>query len=133
MAVWQLIEQNCDLSLSKYPTSLQEDLQILQKDQKDGKLGFNKRNCVLLRKGEKEILYFLRDMAYRVFYIVRMNAKDALKEIAGWETSEEFKMYFTEVVCPLLDGYQETKQAERPAIRHGGEGQMRRGAMPRQG
>ena len=42
-------------ALLKYPTTYEEDLEIL----KDENLSFVKRNCVLFRSGEKEILIFL--------------------------------------------------------------------------
>ena len=38
--------------LSKYPTTYEEDMQILQNPD----LTFNNRNCVLMRSGEKAIL-----------------------------------------------------------------------------
>lgn len=43
---------------------MDEDTAILKEDDENGnKLGFNKRNCVLYRKGEKVILHFLKDCA----------------------------------------------------------------------
>jgi len=60
---------------------LEEDNAILEKDDKEDSLGFNKRNCVLYRKGEKVILHFLKDCASRVYKLVQMSQKDAKKEI----------------------------------------------------
>ena len=80
-AVWKLIDQVCDNALAKYTTTSAEDVAILAKDDEDGALGFNRRNCVLYRKGEKAILEFLKDCAQRVFKLVQMSQKDAKKEI----------------------------------------------------
>jgi hypothetical protein len=61
---------------------MEEDEKILAQDDQDGnKLGFNKRNCVLYRKGEKVILHFLKDCASRVKKLMKMSSKDAKKEI----------------------------------------------------
>ena len=68
-AAWVLIDGVCDILLSKYKTTLDEDTEILKKDEVEGNpygsaaLGFNKRNCVLYRRGEKVILHFLKDCA----------------------------------------------------------------------
>lgn len=42
--------------MARYPTTLQEDIDLLAKDDTENTLGFNKRNCILFRKGEKEVL-----------------------------------------------------------------------------
>jgi len=63
-AVWHLIDKVCDNALEKYTTSLEDDIATLQKDEDEGiAMGFNKRNCILYRKGEKVILHFLKDCA----------------------------------------------------------------------
>ena len=42
--------------LAAYPNSIEEDAEILARDDKEQYLTFNQRNCVYFRKGEKEIL-----------------------------------------------------------------------------
>ena len=80
-AVWDLINKVCDNALKAYSTTLEEDIEILKKDDEDGgQLGFNKRNCVLYRKGEKVILHFLKDCADRVFKLIKMSQKDAKRK-----------------------------------------------------
>ena len=60
LEAWQYIAKLCDLTLERYPTTLEEDIELLESDDISSFLGHNKRNCVLLRKGEKEILHFLK-------------------------------------------------------------------------
>ena len=52
--------------IEKYPTSLQEDVAILKKDEEEPILTNNERNCILFRKGEKVILRFLKEIAILV-------------------------------------------------------------------
>ena len=42
----------CDSSLSKYPTTLDDDLLLLEQES-----GENQLNCIKLRIGEKEVLH----------------------------------------------------------------------------
>jgi histone-lysine N-methyltransferase SETD3 len=42
--------------LDKYPTTIEEDLYILKKENLS--LTYNQRNCLLMRIGEKKILHF---------------------------------------------------------------------------
>ena len=53
-------------ALARYPTTLKEDMAILEKDdKKEETLTYNQRNCVLYRSGEKEILEFLKTCSER--------------------------------------------------------------------
>ena len=81
LAAWDVIVKACDLVLSNYPTTLHEDIAILQQDDKDGALGFNKRNCILFRKGEKVVLHFFKHQATKVKKLLSMSRKAALAEI----------------------------------------------------
>lgn len=61
--------------VSRYPTTLAEDMEILQRDN----LTFNERNVTLFRSGEKEILHFLLELADYVLNVLDMKFKDAKK------------------------------------------------------
>jgi hypothetical protein len=50
------IKQMSETYLAAYPNSIEEDAEILARDDKEQYLTFNQRNCVYFRKGEKEIL-----------------------------------------------------------------------------
>ena len=62
--------------LSRYPQTLEEDLEILKRTD----LTFNQRNTVLFRSGEKEILGFLLDFSNYVIELLGMKFKDAKKK-----------------------------------------------------
>ena len=103
MAVWKLIDKVCDHSLAQYSTTLDEDIKLLEEDdENDNKFEFNKRNCILFRKGEKVILHFLKDMATRVDRIMKMTQKEARKDINQWNDMEHCDNYFKQVICSLL-------------------------------
>jgi len=102
-AVWNLIDRVCDNALEQYKTTLDQDEEILKIDDEDGgQLGFNKRNCVLYRKGEKVILHFLKDCAQRVAKLVKMSQKDAKREINQWSDMDHCDTYFKNIICSLL-------------------------------
>lgn len=46
----------CLSSLARYPTTLQQDLEVLEKDSDENHLATNERNCIRIRAGEKQIL-----------------------------------------------------------------------------
>ena len=55
----------------KYPTSYEEDLKILERED----LSFNERNCVLFRSGEKKILLYLMKMSHKLLPLLDMDFK----------------------------------------------------------
>ena len=73
--VWATIKSTCEEALSRYPHTLEEDMEILKRTD----LTFNERNCTLFRSGEKEILHFLVDMAEFLDKLLDMKFKDAKK------------------------------------------------------
>ena len=60
---------------------MEEDEEALRQDD-EGKvpLTFNQRNCVLFRKGEKEILRWFVQLADYVLALLQMKFKEAKKE-----------------------------------------------------
>jgi len=65
--------------MAKYPTTIEEDVELLEKDKANGELGPIKRNCVLYRKQEKVILLFLKYCAEKKF-----NELDQMKDDADF-------------------------------------------------
>jgi hypothetical protein len=53
-------------ALMAYPTTLEEDLTILEHDKIDSYLSLNQQNCLIYRINEKKVLHFLRRTARRV-------------------------------------------------------------------
>ena len=52
----------CQQLLKRYKTSYQEDVELLK-----GELSVNKRNAVVMRKGEKETLLLTIDLVSRMW------------------------------------------------------------------
>ena len=86
--MWELFERNIDECLSKYSTSLEEDIAILEADDQQNTLGFNKRNCVTYRKMDKLLLHQWKDTANKVFSLKGKTCKDAMKEVNSWTDME---------------------------------------------
>ena len=62
MAAWRLVTHLCDETLSKYPTTIAEDDEILLKDERENHLSNNHRNCIIYRITEKAVLLYLKDI-----------------------------------------------------------------------
>ena len=74
--VWERIKSMAQEALSRYPQTLEEDMEILQREN----LTFNERNCTLFRSGEKEILHFLIEFGDYVLNLLSMKFKDAKRQ-----------------------------------------------------
>ena len=57
---WKLVSEKTFSNLNDYKTTYEEDLEILKKDETEKTLTNAERNIVLLKKGEKEVLTFLK-------------------------------------------------------------------------
>ena len=78
---WVKIKDVCSQQLSQYPTSLEEDLKTLAKDEKEHYLTYNQSNCIKFVAGEKEILWFLINSSDRMIKLLGMSQKEAKKEV----------------------------------------------------
>jgi len=70
--------------LPKYPTSLEQDLEILQKDKTENHLTVNERNIITLRVSEKRIINLNLELALFALDLLKLNRKEgilALKKI----------------------------------------------------
>ena len=74
----------------------------MEKDDKESFLGFNKRNCVIYRMGEKFILTYLREAATRVHMLAEMDREEAEQQITEWNIPS-CEPYFSDVILPLLE------------------------------
>ena len=64
-------------SLSKYPNTLQEDIEILKRNSEENNLTFNEKNCIMIRKGEKQILQYLVSCADKVSELAKLSFEEA--------------------------------------------------------
>ena len=74
------IKQMSETYLAAYPNSIEEDTEILARDDKEQYLTFNQRNCVYFRKGEKEILIWFIQFTTYTLALLTMKWKEAKKE-----------------------------------------------------
>ena len=83
-----------------YPTSVEEDVEILKKED----LTFNQRNCVQMRHGEKTILVFLMQMTEVFLKMIDLDFKAAKKEheALSLERQEGTRDYVTHCLLHLI-------------------------------
>jgi len=73
LLVWVFLKDLCLEKLPLYQTTLEQDIEILKQDD----ITFNKRNCVLIRKGEKEILHYFIFCADTAVQLSKLSKKEA--------------------------------------------------------
>ena len=104
----QAIAREAQRTLKGFDTTLEQDNKILE----EGKLTMNVRNCVLMRRGEKEVLHAWIDLAKTLDEVKDKDQRQLRKYLArfvnnqGAEPSFGWRkeMYFTELWVPLLTG-----------------------------
>jgi len=103
LQAWNKIKEVALEALTKYPNTVEEDKEILEKDDMDHHLGFNNRNCILYRKAEKDILHYLIFCADKAAELVKLTAKEARQQINLWEGHDKrCEPFFKDVFCPAL-------------------------------
>lgn len=101
---------------SGFDTTLAEDNEMLKNP--DSKLTMNQRNCVIMRRGEKEVLEAYIDLAERVKIIENMDLRDVKKYMQrnvnnrGHSPTMPWRLenWFNDIWIPLLTG--EKKEIE---------------------
>jgi hypothetical protein len=79
-----------ECALKLYPTSLDQDNDLLNDDQTNNNLTHNIRNCIRFRKKEKEILQFLLELGQKVKKIMSYKFREkAFEDIELWEVEWE--------------------------------------------
>lgn len=82
-----------------YPTTLEEDLEILETD-KD--LTFNTRNAILMRSGEKKILKHIIETADIMYRYLDYDLTEIRKNMKEDKLKDDQKNYIRKVVQPLI-------------------------------
>jgi len=108
--VMQVLAKAAEAQLKEFSNSLDEDNKILA-DEKSN-LTMNQRNCVVQRRGEKEILHAYVDLAKHLAAVESWDVKKVQKYVAqhvkgrGREPTIEWRMekYFEEFWIPLMQG-----------------------------
>jgi len=107
-AAMRLVAKEAENVLNGFDTSLEEDNKLLASEN----LTMNIRNCVLMRRGEKEILHAYIDLAERINQVEHYDLKTLEEYLQaevygkGPKASIEWRreMYFRELWIPLLTG-----------------------------
>ena len=84
--------------MESYPTTLDEDLVILQRTD----LTFNQRNAVLYRSGEKKILFTLMFYAEKILPLLDMDFATARKTASKIRELDECSDYLTNSIYHLI-------------------------------
>jgi len=99
------LSKSARTSLELFTHSLEHD-QALLADEKNYPKLTNKRNIVLMRRGEKEVLTFYVNLAKTCIPLLRMQWKDLKKEVASKykdrDDSNPLSNYINSVVVPLV-------------------------------
>ena len=103
-SAWRTIEDAVDATLAKYPTTLDEDREILEEDKTENSLGKNKTNCILFRMSEKMVLLQIKDWADKIMQVTRLDMEEAVELVKTWENKGNFYHYFEHTICPLMAG-----------------------------
>jgi histone-lysine N-methyltransferase SETD3 len=106
-AVMRMVAKEAENVLNGFETTLEEDNKLLETN-----LTMNIRNCVLMRRGEKEILHAYMDLAERINQVEQYELKTLEEYLVaevygkGPKPSIEWRreMYFREIWIPLLTG-----------------------------
>lgn len=100
--VWLMIDSLVDQFLSIYDTTYQQDLELIEKDDKKKCLDRNQRNYILDRADEKKILLFLKDKAKVFAGLTKLSQEDAKKEVDQLKDFEKCLNYFENCILPNL-------------------------------
>jgi len=60
---------------------------LLENDDEDEIMSTNYRNCILIRKSEKEVLEVFKECEIKAGKVFNMTPEKALKEILSWESN----------------------------------------------
>ena len=60
---------------------------MLENDDEDEIMSKNYRNCILIRKSEKEVLEVFKECEIKAGKVLNMTPENALKEILSWESN----------------------------------------------
>jgi len=104
------IARQAKIVYDKFETTLEEDIEMLEDP--DKKLTMNIRNCILMRRGEKQVLLAYMDLAKKLDGIEDYNFKDFKKYFIrvfkdrGRAPSFEYRTekYVNEIIRPLFSG-----------------------------
>jgi hypothetical protein len=94
----------CTGVAAEFDTTLEQDNKMLA-DLNLLPMYSNRRNCVLMRRGEKEVCHYYIDLEKEITPLVNMAWKDFKKAATkAYSGKGRFDSYITTVIAPLLKG-----------------------------
>jgi len=105
--VLQAISESSQKMELLFDHTLEQDNAIVKQDKEEKdpkkKLNMNFRNCLMMRRGEKEVLRFYIDMAKECIPLLQMPWKDLKRHAAKCYSGKgKFDQYITLVIVPLV-------------------------------
>jgi hypothetical protein len=97
--VLQHLKRACEEALAKFDTTLEEDDALLRSNQLTDS---NVRNCVIMRRGEKQVLRFWTNLADTAIPLLRLNWIELRKHASKFLTSSSRDHFVTHVVAQLV-------------------------------
>lgn len=95
------IKQVAQGVMAGFPETLQHDRDLLASDKLV--MYSNRRNCVVMRRGEKEVLQWYIDTADKAIPFLKLPWKDLKRKAAKcYQGTTSFDAYVTQVVVPLV-------------------------------
>ena len=104
LQVWNLLECVAKIALSQYPTTINEDKELVEEYEQKKHLSFNHINCIKFIITEKKILHNFILCKIQINQLAKLTCEQALKEIELWDCikTNNNSEYLKTVVCPLL-------------------------------
>ena len=99
LAAWKMVFNVCEDLIKKFPTSLQEDRDILENET----LTPNVRNCIFYRTIEKDILHFMQMCSLWACEILSLTSlEEAKAHMELWEDIDQMDSGFNEYCKNVL-------------------------------
>jgi len=105
--VLKAISESAERMLTLFDSTLEDDNKLCKQDREEKdpkkKLNMNFRNCLMMRRGEKEVLHFYIEMAKECIPLLQMPWKDLKRHAAKCYSGKgKFDQYITLVIVPLV-------------------------------
>jgi len=95
------ISDACKVVVKSFDTTLEHDIKLLASNELP--LYSNLRNCVVMRRGEKEVLHWFIELAEKALPLLAMNWRDLKRTAAkSYQSNSKFDAYVTGAIVPLV-------------------------------
>ena len=102
--IWNSVRDVVIQQQQRYETNIEEDEEILLRNSKEKFLSDNAVNCVIYRKGEKEVLRFLNKASTKFLEVLESKENASKQELEPIVVDEKYQKYVNATLEPLLKG-----------------------------